>query len=393
MNFEKGFSAKLSVDTEDDDARAELRRRLKKYALIAVAILVLALIAVKLFTSTRDAPKAPAAQSVTVIVPGRHMVQTSISSTGSLAARREMPVGVAGEGGMIARVLVEPGDWVAAGQVLATIDRSVQGQQANQLAAQISAARAQAALAQAELDRAMALRDRGFVSKADIDRKTATRDAAHAQVRVAQAQLGEIRARIGRLDIRAPAAGLVLERHVEPGQIVGSGSGTLFRLAKGGEMELHARLVESDLVRLRVGNIATVTPVGSDRSFQGSIWQISPVIDPQTRQGVARIALAYDPLLRPGGFASVQVVTGQAPMPMVPESAVQGDAKASYVYVVRPDNKTEKRPVTLGDVTERGIAILSGLDGTEQVVELAGAFLNPGEEVVPIRAKGQGPAK
>src|SRR3546814_19066005 len=72
---------------------------------------------------------------------------------------------------------------------------------------QIEVAKAEAALAQNELDRALALVDRGFVSKADVERKTAARDAANARVRVAQAQLGETRARIGRLDVRAPASG------------------------------------------------------------------------------------------------------------------------------------------------------------------------------------------
>src|SRR3546814_746530 len=134
-----------------------------------------------------------------------------------------MPVGVAGEGGEVSRVLVEAGDWVNAGQTLATIERSVQSQQAQQLAAQIEVAKAEAALAQNEIDRALALVDRGFVSKADVDRKTAARDAANARVRIAQAQPGETRARIGRLDVRAPASGLVHDRVVEPGQMRGVG--------------------------------------------------------------------------------------------------------------------------------------------------------------------------
>src|SRR3546814_17996813 len=92
-----------------------------------------------------------------------------------------MPIGVVGEGGRVMRALVEPGDWVRAGQALATIERSVQTQQTRSLAAQVEVARADARLAEAELDRAQALVGRGFISKADIDRKTATRDAARAR--------------------------------------------------------------------------------------------------------------------------------------------------------------------------------------------------------------------
>jgi HlyD family secretion protein len=92
-----------------------------------------------------------------------------------------------------------------------------------------------------------------------------------------------------RLNIVAPAAGLVLERRVEPGQIVSAGSGMLFRLAKGGEMEVKALLGEVDLGQLSPGVSAQITPVGSDKAFTGQVWQIAPVIDPASRQGTARI--------------------------------------------------------------------------------------------------------
>ena len=93
-------------------------------------------------------------------------------------------------------------------------------------------ARADLQLAQNELDRALQLVERGFISKADVDRKTATRDSARARVNVANAQLSETRARNARLDIGAPVSGYVLERNVEPGQTVSAGSGILFRLAQ-----------------------------------------------------------------------------------------------------------------------------------------------------------------
>ncbi len=205
---------------------------------------------------------------MTVVVPGRQQVPRTVSATGSLGARRDMPVSVTGEGGEIAQVLVEPGAWVRAGQPLAVIERSVQSQQAQQLAASIEVARADARLAQQELDRAQSLVSRGFVSKADVERRIATRDAANARVKVAQAQLAEMQARIGRLDIRAPAAGLVLDRMVEPGQVVGGGGGALFRIARDGQMEMLARLTQEDLASLSVGMPAKVTPVGSAQSFQ-----------------------------------------------------------------------------------------------------------------------------
>jgi HlyD family secretion protein len=330
---------------------------------------------------------AAAAPNVTVVIPGPQQVSQIVSATGTIAARREMPVGVAGEGGQVLRVLVEPGQWVGAGQVLATVDRQVQVQQLNALAAQVRVAQADANLAQSELDRARSLVERGFISKADLDRKTATRDSAAARVRVAEAQVGEARARTGRLDVRAPAAGLVLTRQIEPGQVVSSGSGVLFRMARGGEMEMMAQLAEADLQKIAVGTGATVTPVGTNLNISGQIWQIAPVIDPQSRQGMVRIALPYSSALRPGGFADARLVAGQGQSPLLPESAVLSNPEGNYVYVVGPDNVVKRQKVVIGSVNDAGVAIASGLTGNERVVVVAGAFLNPGDKVKPVLQK------
>jgi HlyD family secretion protein len=388
MNYE---ARQLSHDEAlalTDDSRPGRRWRLW----VALGVAAVVIIAAFMFMrgGSAEAPKGGAGKggaqqvpTVTVVVPGRSTVGTEVTGTGAIAARRDMPVGIAGEGGLVTRVLVEPGDWVGAGQVLATVDRSVQAQTAASLEAQTRVARADAQLAQAELERAQSLVDRGFISKADLQRRQATRDQASARVRVAEAQLAETRARNRRLDIRAPAAGLVLTRGVEPGQIVSSGSGQLFRIAMGGQMELRAQLAESDLVQVRVGSPADVTPVGSAKALRGEVWQVSPVIDPQSRQGIARVALRYDPSLRPGGFASVTINAGANQAPLLPESAVLSDGRGNYVYIVDAQNKAVRRDVTVGQVSDKGVSIASGLAGNERVVLSAGAFLNPGQSVKP----------
>ncbi len=323
-----------------------------------------------------------------MIVPGRHAVTTEIPAVGNVAARRDMPVGVAGEGGIVRAVLVEPGDWVKPGQVLATVDRSVQAQQAAALAATIRQNKADAALAASNLQRAHALVKNGFISKADIDAKQSALDEADARVAVAQAQLKQQQALIGRLDVRAPTGGLVLTRAVEAGQIVGAGMLPLFRVAENGAMELQAHLSEADLARLHVGAPAVVTPVGTTRGIAGRVWQISPVIDATSRQGTVRIALPYDPALRPGGFAAAQIGGGAGELPLLPESAVMSDATGNFVYVVGPDNHVGRRPIKVGEVDDRGVTVQSGLAGTERVVASAGAFLNPGDRVQPTPAAG-----
>ena len=323
------------------------------------------------------------APSVTVITPGKTAVAGEIEAPGTLAARRPMPVGVVGEGGQVLRVTVDAGDWVQAGQVLAVIDRSVQVEQAEAQSAQVEVARADANIAQANLDRSVQLVERGFVSKADVDRLTATRDAAAARVKVAEAQLRELRARNQRLNIVAPATGYVLARNVEPGQTVGAGSPALFTIASGGEMELLAQLSEEQLASLSVGTIASVTPTGSEQTFTGQVWQLSPVIDQATRQGIARIALPFASALRPGGFATARINSGSFTATLLPESAVLADGDGSFVYIVGEDSKAARRSVKTGAVTKNGIAIIEGLSGNERVVLRAGGFLNPGETVNP----------
>ena len=386
MNYETS----LSADDVMADYRGEKPGSARRWIIVAIVIALIAAAAAyfwnashKAAAASGEAEKQAQAQMVSVIAPGQESVARTISATGTLAARRDVPVGVVGEGGQVSQVFVDAGDWVRQGQVLATIERSVQTQQIASLEAQIGVSRADLRLAQSELDRAMQLVARGFISKADIDRKTAARDSARARVGVADAQINEMRARTARLDIRAPVGGYILDRAVQPGQTVSSGSGMLFRMAKDGELELQAQLSETDLANVSVGIPATVTPVGSEQQFSGRIWQIAPLINAQSRQGVARIALPFDKALKPGGFASVSINAGATLAPVLPESAVQNDKNGSFVFIVGKDNKVERRAVKTGIVTQTGLSIIEGLDGTERVVLYAGGFLNPGETVNP----------
>jgi RND family efflux transporter MFP subunit len=364
-------------------------RRMIVIAAAAVAILALVLFLTLGRGGSDKAQQAAAGAgqvpTVTVVVPGRSEIGRAVTASGPLAAKRDQPVGIAGSGGRVVRVLADAGSWVRAGQVLAVVDRSVQAQQAAQLAAQLQAAKANALLAQSNYERAVALQGRGFVSKAEIDSKRAARDAAVAQVQVAQAQLNATRAEIGRLNVVAPTAGLILARNVEVGQIVGPGSGALFRMAEGGQMEMRAQLSQQDLALVHVGMRASVKPVGSDRTYPGTVWQVAPVIDPQSRLGDVRISVAYDPAMRPGGFAEASISSGTTTAPMLPQSAVLSDDAGNYVYIINGKNEVERRNIKIGTVSDEGVTIAEGISGNEAVVLSAGPFLNPGQKVKPRR--------
>ncbi|MCG2842715.1 efflux RND transporter periplasmic adaptor subunit [Sandaracinobacter sp. RS1-74] len=377
---------RAQLQREDDiaDSSAAKKRRGWLIALVA-ALATAAFIWFLVQKANAPKPQAPPAgpPSVTVMVPGTSLVADRVAAVGTIHARRDMPVGVAGEGGMISAIRAEAGQYVGKGQVLAEIDSAVQRAQLQQLQASVTQAQADARLAQAELERAETLVSRGFISKADIDRRTATRDSARARVSVAQAQVREMQERLNRLAIRAPEAGLVLQRMVEPGQIVSPGGGALYRIAAGGQLELRAQVAEQDMPGLAPGQAATVTPVGSSNSYAGSVWLLEPVIDPESRQGVARIALPRAAELRSGGFANVVVEGARAQRPSLPQSAVLFDNEGSYVLTVGSDDVVKRVAVTTGAVTPAGVVILSGLTGQEKVVQSAGAFLHPGEKVTP----------
>jgi RND family efflux transporter MFP subunit len=370
------------------DAAAEKpgwRKQLPIIALVAVIVVVLGWRAF--------APKPPAAApvsqvpEVTVIVPGATMMADAISAPGSIAAKRDDAVGVQGEGGRVVAVLVEPGQRVAAGQVLARIDGRVQAEEINQLAAAVRQADADARLAAANLARAEGLVAKGFVSRADIDQRIATRDGALARVAVARAQLAAARERAARLDVRAPAAGLILSRNVEAGQVVGPGSAALFRLAEGGVLEMRAQVAEQDMARLKAGMPAEVTPVGSSDRYTGRVWLLDPVIDGATRLGIARIELAYAPGLRVGAFARARISAGQSNRPLLPQSAVLADASGNYVMVLGKDDRVERRAITVGSISDAGVGVSAGLTGQERVVANAGAFLKPGDRIKPVLAR------
>jgi len=96
--------------------------------------------------------------------------------------------------------------------------------------------------------------------------------------------------------------------------------------------------------------------------------------------------LSYSPELRPGGFASAEIRGGTVDAPLLPETAVQSDAKGNYVFIVDAQNRAVRRDIKVGETSDRGVAVIGGLNGNERVVLSAGGFLNTGDKVTPMRS-------
>jgi len=148
---------------------------------------------------------------------------------------------------------------------------------------------------------------------------------------------------------------------------------------------LRAQLSQQDLAQVHVGMTVQVRPVGSDRTYSGSVWQVAPMIDPQSRLGDVRIAVPYDVAMRPGGFAEARISAGTTTAPLLPQSAVLSDDGGNYVYIVNAKNEVERHNIKIGTVGDNGVTIAAGISGNEAVVLSAGPFLNPGQKVKPKR--------
>jgi multidrug efflux pump subunit AcrA (membrane-fusion protein) len=132
---------------------------------------------------------------------------------------------------------------------------------------------------------------------------------------------------------------------------------------------------------LQTGQAATIRLTGVPTTFEGHVRLLAAVIDPQTRLGEVRIALKPDPNLRPGAFATGEVVLGSGVKPIIPQTALLSDRNGTYVLLAGDDHRVARRAVTVGPAQSAGVVIADGLDGSERVISIAGAFLRPGELV------------
>ncbi len=331
-------------------------------------------------SSSPNAKDANAPPLVTVVVPALGNVTSTVSLTGEISAQNDMPIGVEGDGGRIAAVLVEPGDHVRRGQVLARLNPLTAQSQVDGAEAALDELRANAAASQAEYARAQGARD--SFSNEEFERRRTVALTAQAKVKAAEAQLAEAHTRWQRTTVVAPSDGIVLTRAAEVGQIALPGTAPLFRMARGGEIEMRGQVAEQDMPRLKVGQTALVRLDGVARPFTGKVWQVGAIIDAVTRQGTVRIALpAADQNLRPGAFARADIQAGATVGVILPQTAVLSDEQGTYTLVVGADDKVERRAVTVAGAHSEGLLVSSGLTGNERVVAIAGAFLRTGEQV------------
>ena len=314
----------------------------------------------------------------------------SLAASGLLVPREEFAVGAEIAGYRVADVLVEEGATVRQGQLLARLDPGLLQAKISQASAGVVQAQAKARQSRKEAARVKGLDGTGILSDEQIDSRRAQAAGAEAAVQVSQAQLSDLHAQQRRMEIRAPVAGRVLERTVRPGDIANM-SQPMFRIAKGGLIELDAEVPEQVLASIGKGEAAAVE-LPSGEQLTGTARRISPRVDPQTKLGRVRVELPLDAALRAGGYASVVFSRATAPVPAVPEKAVQFEASGPLVIVIGADNRARRLAVKTGARDDGYVALEQGPPVGTRVALGGGAFLLDGDRVDPVAASAAVPA-
>ncbi len=268
--------------------------------------------------------------------------------------------------GRVTIVQVDVNDRVAQGDVLLRLTAVEQQAGANTARAQLRAAAAAATEADANYQRYAALGAGQYVSRAQIDQARAARDSATAARDAARAQLAQAGQQAEYTVIRAPFAGIVSARQVEPGESVAPGQ-PLISVYAPGALRIEVQVPQSDAVAIRAANCAQVL-LADARVIDAAEVTVFPAADPSTHSVGVRVTLpAVDDLPQPGATAKVVFpIAGGSGALRIPTRALAQRGEVSGVYVLA-DNRLTLRQVRLGQRAGNEVEILAGLSTGETI--------------------------
>jgi HlyD family secretion protein len=351
--------------------------------------LLAGVLAAALATAACHKPAAPAAatppRAVRVARVANQPLASALQVSGLLVPREEAAVTSELAGYKVAKVFVDQGDWVKAGQPLAQLDDTLLRAQIAEQAAVVTQQTLAAERAESQAKNVEGLDDKGILSQEDIDARRFQAKSARAAAVAAQAQLDDLKTRQARMTLRAPVSGPILARNVRPGDLpAGAASGQpLFRIARDGLIELDAETPEADLSKLKAGQKAEVTLPDGAR-VQGVIRLISPEVDQATKLGRARILLPVRPDLRPGGYASGRIADVRSTGLVAPDRAISYDAEGAAVFVVDASNHVHRVAVRTGQRAGGFVELLQGPPAGARVLVSGASFVLDGDTVAPV---------
>jgi RND family efflux transporter MFP subunit len=334
--------------------------------------------------STKPSSAKPSL-TVTIATPQTTSLAQKISANGSLAAWQEAVIGAEATGLKIIEVLVNVGDRVQRGDVLATLQSDTLRAELAQAEAALAEATASAQEAKAQSDRARSLQQQGFFSNAQLSQTLAADASAQARVQSARAMVQLQNVRLTQTQVRAPDAGVISARQATVGSVVGAGT-ELFRLIRQGRIEWRAEVTAAEIGRIQVGAPVQVK-AASGQQLQGKVRMVAPSVDAQTRNAIVYVDLpSATGSARAGMYAQGDIALGQSQALTVPQAAVVVRDGFSYVYTVGADQKVSQLKVQTGRQSGDRVEVTSGLKADARVVASGGAFLNQGDTVRVVDA-------
>lgn len=364
----------------------------------------------------------PPSLSVTVTAVETSPVRSTLEATGTVAAFDLLPVLPQATGLQIRQVVASEGQTVQVGQILAVLDDSVLQTQLQQAKAQLESSLAvvrqkqaafkqqRATLAQTEREfkRYQYLAAQGAISRQDLEtRSTAVETAreslgvaqanissAEADVRNNQAQVQKLQTQLGQTVVKAPASGIVAEKFAAVGDVTSNQK--LFTLIRNSVLELQVKIPATQLPQVRIGAPVLITSNADSRiRLQGTVREIMPTVDQQTRQGMVKIDLPSSPLLRSGMLLPAAISSGTSQGLTVPAKAVLPQSEGKGVVYTLDGNNVAHAQTVIQGTTSGGentnsdtakIEIKSGLKLGDRIVVAGAGYLKEGDRVQVVTA-------
>lgn len=302
---------------------------------------------------------------VKVEQPARELIRYALTYNGDVNAYQQATI-YARIAGNLERVNVNLGSVVRQGQLLARIDSVEPYDQMQQTRATYENARL------AYL-RAKSLLSRNLIAKQDLDN-------AEAAMKVANANYGLAKTRLGYTRIYAPFAGIVTRRYLDPGTYLASSSTPLFQLMYIDSVKILINVQERDVIHVRQGTPAEISVDAYDgKVFPGTVTRMADALDLSTRSMPVEIDIPNtEHLLKPGMFATITLILNDHPNALtVPTMAIQKDDSGAFVFVAE-NNIAKRTRIATGTDQGTRTEILSGLQGTEPVIVVGQQLVKDG---------------
>ena len=367
---------------------------IKRHPIVTLGIMlfvaVVALVALRLSSGAKSDPRKNRILTVGTMSPIKQDLDVRLTYTADLIPNQLVNI-FSRVDGYIAKIYVDKGDLVKANQLLVEIDHTdyvhaVDQAKANLLSAKAKVVQQEAAVRNAALtlDRMQALIKDQFVSQQDLDTALVNRDAAlalqdslRAQVQQMAVALAQAETNLAYSYIRAPFAGYIAERNLDPGAYVSGTTASTSTMSRG-ILSIHdvetvrtlIEVVEKDVPLIKIGQRADVRAEAyPNEVFEGTVTRIVQALNRATRTMTVEVDLPNkDHRLKGGMFARVEVLVGKHPQAIqIPLDAVSRLEESQYVYVVK-DGKAHQVPVELGARAENRVEVVKGLAGDEQVI-------------------------